>query len=82
MFAAKLAAAYDSLLDFLVAKATPQEILAFKASPEEQARADELTEKNKAGRLTEEEAQELNSMLEIDLLVMGLKTRALVAIKT
>ncbi len=81
MFATKLAPAYDSLLDFLVEKATPQEILAFKASPEEQARADELTAKNKAGRLTDEEAAELNSMLEIDLLVMGLKARALVALK-
>ena len=81
MFATKLPPEYHNLLDFLVEKATPQEILAYKASSGEQARADELTEKNKSGRLTEAESQELNSMLELDLLVMGLKARALAALK-
>jgi hypothetical protein len=81
MLATRLPPAYNSLLDFLVEKASPQEILAFQASAEEQKRADELTQKNKAGQLSPEEVEELQQMLDVDLIVMGLKARALVAMK-
>lgn len=36
---------YNRLLDFLVEKATPQEILAFSATNEEQRHADDLSER-------------------------------------
>ncbi len=72
---------YDSLIDFLVEKATPQEILEYKASEIEQARADELTAKNKAGTLTDEEREELRRMAEVETLVHLLKACALVALK-
>lgn len=67
----------DSLLDFLVRKATPEEILAYRASDDDQQRADELTEKNKTGNLTVEEQKELQDMLASDAFVAALKTRAL-----
>ncbi len=67
----------DSLLDFLVRKATPEEILAYRASDDDQRRADELTEKNKTGNLTSDERQELQEMLASDAFVAALKARAL-----
>ena len=72
---------YDNLLDYLIEKATPQEILAYQASEIEQERADTLTDKNKTGTLTTEERQELNQMMEVDLLVGLLKARAMSALK-
>ena len=72
---------YDNLLDYLIDKATPQEILAYQASEIEQERADTLTDKNKTGTLTTEERQELNQMMEVDLLVGLLKARAMSALK-
>jgi hypothetical protein len=78
--AAEIYPAYIHFLDYLVAKATPEEILAFQAADADQQRADELTEKNKAGRLTPEEAAELAQMLELNALVALLKARALKAL--
>jgi len=68
---------YDDLLDFLVEKATPAEILAFAPSEAAQERAEELLEKNNAGTLTTEEYGELQQMLQVDWLVSVLKARAL-----
>ena len=74
----RLAPSYEMFLDYLVEKATPQEILAYKANPEEQLRADELTEKNKSGQLLADEADELQQMIEVNELVMLLKAKAIV----
>ncbi len=67
---------YDELLDFLVEKASPQELLAFRPSAAAQARAEELTEKNKAGTLSPQERAELEQMLQFDGFVTALKARA------
>lgn len=80
MTLSKLAPVYDHFLDYLVQKATPQEILAFRVSDEEQQRAQELTERNKAGLLSPSEDEELAQMLEFDLLLSALKAKALKAI--
>lgn len=68
---------YDELLDYLVSKATPDEILAFRPSPQAQARADELTERNKDETLTADERAELAQMMELDALISVLKAKAL-----
>ena len=81
MFATKLPPSYDSLLDFLVKKATPEEILAFELTPQQLSRAEELSEKNKAGHLSEDEAYELEKTMEVELLIGALRARALVALK-
>ena len=73
---------YDKFLDFLVEKATPEEILAFKVSEALQARADELSELNKEGKLTTQEAVELEQMMEFDGWISLLKSKALKALKT
>lgn len=77
----KLTPTYETFLDYLVEKATPQEILAYKATDVEQQRADELTEKNKNGHLSADEAEELDQMMEINELVMLLKAKALKALQ-
>ena len=72
---------YDELLDYLASKVTPEEILAFKASPESDARAAELLDKNNAGTLTPDEAFELQQLLYFDGRISVLKARAALAIK-
>jgi hypothetical protein len=72
---------FHELIDYLVDRATPEEILAFRVSEAAQQRADELTERNKAGLLTSYERMELDQMLEFDHLVSLLKAQALVRLK-
>lgn len=81
MFATKLPPSYDSLLDFLVEKATPEEILAFELTPQQVSRAEELSDKSKSGRLSDAEAYELEKMMQAELLIGSLRARALVALK-
>lgn len=81
MAVVELGPIFQELLDFLVEKASPQELLTFSVSEDAQKRADELTEKNKAGSLTAQEQAELEQMLEFDLFVTALKARAIKALK-
>jgi hypothetical protein len=69
--------AFDTFLDYLVEKATPQEILAFSVPLDEQEHAGELLERQNAGTLTPVEALELDRMREFDRLVSLLKAKAL-----
>ena len=70
---------YENLLDYLVEKATPDEILAFQPSAEDQQRTEELSEKNNAGTITSLEQQELQQILEVNALVSLLRAKALQA---
>lgn len=71
---------YDEFLEYLAQKASPAEVLDFKASATAQNRADELTERNKAGLITDEEKLELEQMLHFNRLVSRLKAKAVRAI--
>ena len=77
----KIPLLYDELLDYLIERATPEEILAFAASEEAEARAAELLEKNNAGTLTPEEQVELQQLLYVDRKVSVLKAKAAAALK-
>jgi hypothetical protein len=72
---------YNDLLQFLVERASPDQILAYRVSPEIQARADELLQRLKMEELTPEESEELGQMREFDLMVRALKAKALAALK-
>ena len=74
--AVDIVSVYDEFLEYLAQRATPEEILAFKASEAAQKRADELTEHNKSGTLTLEETAELDQMLHFNRLVSMLKAKA------
>lgn len=76
MVSPALSPIYDELMEYLVEKATPEEILAFRLSETAQERAEYLTERNKAGVLTPEEKVELDQMFEFDQLVSLLKAKA------
>ena len=76
-----LAPVYDYFLDFLVEKATPQELLAFAIPEIERERALALLDKQDAVSLTPEEAVELEQMQRVDQLISALKARALAASK-
>lgn len=62
--------------DDRITKMTPEEILAFQPTKEEQQRADELTARNKEGKLTSEEAAELEQMLKFNLFIARLKAKS------
>jgi hypothetical protein len=80
MAAADIVSVYDEFLEYLARQATPEQILAFHASEAAQRRVDELTERNKAGKLTDEEAAELEQMLQFNRMVSRLKAKALKAL--
>ncbi len=79
MAATGLIPAFDYFLDFVVKKATPEEILAFQLPESERQRAIELLDKQDEGALTPDEMAELEEMRQVDLLVMTLKAKALAA---
>lgn len=80
MAISNFAPAYDEFLDYLVSKASAEEILAFKPSEVTQERADYLTEQNKSNSLTPEEKFELEQLMEFDSLVSVLKAKALASL--
>jgi hypothetical protein len=68
-------------LDYLVEKATPQEILAYKVSEAEQERVAELLDKQNEGTLTPKEEQELEAFRQLELLYMALRAKARKALR-
>lgn len=74
--------AHDSMLDFLVEKATPEEILAFQLTDAERERTLELLDKQNEGTLTPEEEVELEAIRQMDLFYMALRAKALRALRT
>ncbi len=66
-----------NFMDYLIEKASPQEILAYQASEAEQKRAIELLEKLNVGDLTPEEVHELQVMQQRNRFVIAMKARAL-----
>lgn len=79
MATSHLAPVYEYFLDYLVEKATPQEILAFEIPELERKHAIALLEKQDDGTLTPEETMALEQMQRTDRLISVLKAKALVA---
>ncbi len=80
MATAQISPVYDDLLNYLVEKASPREILAYQIAEDVEERAVELLEKSNDGTLTPEEVVELEQMRYVDKLVSVLKARALEAL--
>lgn len=72
---------YNHFLDFVVEKATPQQILSFQISEAERQRALELLDKQDDGTLTPDESAELDEMEMVERLFLALKARALKAMR-
>ncbi|WP_354634617.1 hypothetical protein [Planktothricoides raciborskii] len=68
--------AYTEVIDFLISRPTPREIIAFKVSAEAQNRLREVLEKNRQGTLHETEVAELDLYEQCDRLMTLLKAKA------
>lgn len=71
--------AYLEVIDFLMTRPTPQHIIAFKVSPEAQARLSSLLDKNREGALTASEVAELDVYEQLEHLMILMKARAVAA---
>ena len=67
---------YQEMLDFLAARPTPEQIIAFKISPAAQERLDDLLDKNQEEGLTETEAAELDVFELVHHSMIRLKAQA------
>jgi predicted DNA-binding protein len=72
--------AYLEVLDFLVTRPTPQNIVAFKVSPEAQERLSSLLDKNREGILTDSEVAELDVYEQLEHLMILMKARAIASV--
>lgn len=67
---------YQEMMDFLASSPTPQQIIEYKVSPSAQERLDELLEKNRTFRLTDEESVELDVYELVEHSMIRLKAQA------
>lgn len=67
---------YQEILDFLIRRPTPEEICAFKVSPENQTRLSLLLQKNREGVISPIELAELDVYEQLGHLMILLKARA------
>ncbi|HEX4948040.1 MAG TPA: hypothetical protein VFZ34_15315 [Blastocatellia bacterium] len=68
---------YDEIVDLFACGSTTAEVLAFRPSDQMQERARYLLARNKMGKLTAEEADELERLGELEHLMQLVKARAL-----
>ncbi|MGB5772873.1 MAG: hypothetical protein WBM32_23840 [Crocosphaera sp.] len=71
---------YAEVLNFLIKRPTPMEIVGFKVSPPTQERLRTLLEKNREGTLTVQETGELDVYEQLEHLMILLKAYAIKAI--
>lgn len=64
---------YQYILDFIASKPTPEEIIAFRPTPEMEERLKSLLERNKVGKITAAESKELDEYERIQHLMIMLK---------
>ncbi len=70
-------AVYQEVLDFLIKRPTPEEIVAFKVSQPAQRRLSELLERNRSVTLNPMELAELDIYEQLEHMMILLKARAL-----
>lgn len=67
---------FDEITDFLLEKPEPEEIIAFRASPELDERLHMLLDKNREDELSADEQAELEAFLQYGHLLTTLKIKA------
>ena len=68
--------AYDEMIDLFARGSSPRDIVQYRPSPAAQQRASYLLELNKSGRLTADQAAELEKLGELEHLIQLVKARA------
>ncbi len=76
MSQAPLTRAYDEVVTFFAGAPTREQIADFKLSDQAKARVRELLRKNSEGILTPDEADDLDACVQLDRMVMLIRTRA------
>ena len=76
MAVAHMPSTFDKFLDEIVARMTPEEILAFQLSEDEQDRIDDLLDRNNEGDLNTAEKGELQQIVELERIMSLLKAKA------
>lgn len=71
-----MTAAYNEVIDFLAGGVTPEQLVAFRPSPESARRFEELIQKEKTEGLLPDETEELNRMMEVERVMSLVKVRA------
>jgi hypothetical protein len=71
-----IAVVYQEVLDFLIKRPTPEEIITFKVSPQAQTRLHDLLEKNRSAALSLMELAELDVYEQLEHMMILLKARA------
>lgn len=71
------ARAYDEVVSFFATGPSRQEISSFRLSEEARARVRHLLLKKSAGILTEDEADELDTCVQLDRLLLLIRSQAL-----
>ena len=67
---------YQEVLDFLIKRPTPEQIIAFKVSPQAHSRLEELLERNRSATLNSMELAELDVYEQLEHMMILLKARA------
>lgn len=67
---------YQEVLDFLIKRPTPEEIIAFKVSSQAQSRLEELLSRNRSTTLNSMELAELDVYEQLEHMMILLKARA------
>ena len=75
MSQASLLHAYDEIATFFARGPSPHEIVAFQLSEETTARIRDLLEKNSAGTLTQDEADELEQVGQLNRMLLLIRSR-------
>ncbi|MHC5731016.1 MAG: hypothetical protein ACYTXY_44360, partial [Nostoc sp.] len=73
-------AVYQEVIDFLIKRPKPEEIINFKVSFQSQTRLQELLEKNRSATLSQMELAELDVYEQLEQMMILLKARAYSAI--
>lgn len=68
--------AYDEVVGFFARGPAPDEIAHFRLSDETIARVRDLLHKNSSGMLTADEAEELDQCVQLDRMIMLIRTKA------
>ena len=68
--------AYEEIVDFIAAGASPQNVIAFRPSEEARQRVWDLVAREKAGSLSQEETSELEHYLQLEHIMRLAKARA------
>lgn len=71
----KVTRAYEEVVDFIAAE-SPSKVIAFRPSESSRARVADLVAREKDGRLTAEEASELEHYLQLEHIMRLAKARA------